>query len=679
MNPEIEFIKCIICGVDDTITVLPGIVKCKKCGLIYKNPRESEKKEVQYFSKIDSAEHIEQVWNDSKIKLFQEGLKLINNLLPEKRKLLDIGCGHGLFPKMAKEFGFKEVVGIEVSQIAAEFARENLGLTVYDKPIREINFPDEYFDCITFWNVIDVLSYPDKDLEETWRIIRPGGVIFFRVHNIVYQLPLKKKQKIFRMFGFSPALLHNYGFSADTFKRLLEKCNFTDISISNSKPTAGDPYKTSKYLGEWFVRLVKSSLYVLSEIIQVISLDKLFISSALTVYAKKPSKIKKILEIITRLDMGGSSEVVLSICKNSDKQKYEPILLCGYGEKAENLDKYYSTRIIPELVRNISPLEDLNAFFKIYGIIKKEQPDIIHTHSSKAGFLGRWAGWLYNITQNKNVKIIHTPHGHVFYGYFGRFKSSIYVALERMTAKITDRLVAITEGERDESLNYGIGKIGQWDIIHGGVKSLPEKLSDVREKLKISKDDLIIGTVARLEPVKGVKYFAEAIRVIDMKYPSLTCKFLIVGDGSERKKIEAIINKSGAKDKVILTGMRGDVPDLISAMDIYVQPSLNEGMGITIVFAQFLGKPIIGTKVQGIPSLIKDRERGLLVPPKNPQKLAEAIVELVKNKKLREKIAGNSKKWATESINGYRRFSEERMIHLLTELYDTIFTKKSSR
>ena len=372
----------------------------------------------------------------------------------------------------------------------------------------------------------------------------------------------------------------------------------------------------------------------------------------------------KIVYIITRLDKGGSAENVIDICDRMNSEKYEVILIYGKGSRPLRAD--YRVFYVPELVRNISLFKDIIAFWKIYCLIKKIKPDIVHTHTSKAGFVGRWATWLLRTT-----KIVHNPHGHIFYGYYGKLKTALFVLLERLTAKITDKLIALTDGERNESLAFGVGKSHQWSVIHSGVelKEIRDKRLEIRKKLNIPENSIIIGTVARLDPIKGIKYFVEAIPLLTY-FTTLT--FLIVGDGSEKKSLEFRVESLGIKGKVIFTGMRDDVSDLISIMDIYVQPSLNEGMGKTIVQAMMLGKPIIATNVQGIPSLIKDGERGILVPSKNSQAIADAIKKLLSNKEISQKVSANAKKWSTEIVDGYPRFSVERQLYLLNRLYENI-------
>ena len=177
----------------------------------------------------------------------------------------------------------------------------------------------------------------------------------------------------------------------------------------------------------------------------------------------------KILYIITRLDKGGSAEHVLECCEYFEKKDDFEIILIYGGETKLNLD--FKNYYVKFLQREISLIKDIIAFFKILEIIKKEKPDIIHTHSSKAGIIGRWAAWLARKINYKLkfLRIIHTPHGHIFYGYYGKLKTLLFLLLERLTAKITDKLVALTEGEKKESINFGVGKPDQWTVIHSGV------------------------------------------------------------------------------------------------------------------------------------------------------------------------------------------------------------------
>lgn len=412
----------------------------------------------------------------------------------------------------------------------------------------------------------------------------------------------------------------------------------------------------------------------------------------------------KIVHIITRLDKGGSAENVIYSCefftlrKPPIKNIYEVVLVYGGNTPLKELtsDTIIKSYYIKELQRNISLINDLVAFIKIFNIIKKEYPDIVHTHSSKAGILGRWATFFLNlrlkIRNAKLIKVVHTPHGHIFYGYYNKLVTYLFIILERITAKITDKFIALTEGEKKETLKFKVGKPQQWVVIHSGVNlpSCEVSVSQLKHKFFIPEDSIIIGTVARLEPVKGVRYLIDAITFLEefflfSSFQSMV--FLIVGDGSQRRDLEKklILNNWRYFEKksckifekvidnkrlnVIFTGIREDVCELISIVDIYVQPSVNEGMGKTIILAQLLGKPVVATRVQGIPSIVLDKHTGILVEPKNPKMLAEAMINLLKDKSLREEISKNAKVFSRKDIDGYPQFSIERMIYLLEKLY----------
>ncbi|OGS20770.1 MAG: hypothetical protein A3J83_01665 [Elusimicrobia bacterium RIFOXYA2_FULL_40_6] len=384
----------------------------------------------------------------------------------------------------------------------------------------------------------------------------------------------------------------------------------------------------------------------------------------------------KILHVITRLDKGGSAENVLVTLDKLDKNNYSVKLIFGSSVISKDLLENISHECLDSLVRNINPVKDFKALLDLYKLIKEEKPDILHTHSSKAGFLGRWAAFLVNHISNLKfrIKIIHTPHGHVFYGYSGKLKTSLFIFLERLTAIITDKLIALTEGEKKESVAFGVGKPENWEVIHSGVDINPKQskqCSELRKTLKLPEKALVIGTVARLEPVKGVKYFALSFPLI-VKSLNLPVIFLIVGDGNRRKEIEAIVEKDGLKEKVIFTGMRADIIDLMSVMDIYVQPSENEGMGKTIAQALSLGKPVIATNVQGIPDLIIENKTGFLISPKNANAILLAVEKMAHNPQNAKKLGEQGKKYVQEPVEGLPRFSNERMIFLLENMYNKI-------
>ncbi len=376
----------------------------------------------------------------------------------------------------------------------------------------------------------------------------------------------------------------------------------------------------------------------------------------------------KIIQLITRLDKGGSSENVIDLSTALFKKGFDVVFI--YGAKQRLIFPFVSY-YIKTFERDINPIKDFLSFLKILLILIKEKPDIVHTHTSKAGFIGRWACWLYRMVFKRNLKIIHTPHGHIFYGYFGRFKSYLFVLIERVTSIITDVLVALTENERKESLEYGVGKQDKWVVIPSGIDYRFEiKEKDLRRKLNIEDNKIIVGSVMRLEDIKGDIYFVLAAGQVLKKSSDIF--FILVGDGKNRKKIEDEVKKLGIEKNFVLVGWQTNVYDWINIMDIYLQPSLNEGLGRTIIIAELLSKPIVASDVCGIRDLVRDGINGFLVKPKDVYAFALAIIKLARDVELRYNMGKESYIMVNESVDGFKKYSFERCLYLYTKLYKSI-------
>ncbi|MBI4051388.1 MAG: glycosyltransferase family 4 protein [Elusimicrobia bacterium] len=393
----------------------------------------------------------------------------------------------------------------------------------------------------------------------------------------------------------------------------------------------------------------------------------------------------RILHLITRLDVGGSSENAILSAEGLVRKGFE-ILLASGPSSALNLSEKIRSKgirltVLPDLVREIHPLKDLKAFFQVLRLLKEWKPDILHTHSSKAGFLGRWAAWLYNkVASHKSqvaIRVVHTPHGHVFYGYFGWFMSTLFLCLEKATAWVTDVLVAISEGERQESLERGMGRSEQWVVIPSGIDfsevqnfCLPGRRTKSKINLVKEPGQIWVGTVARLEPVKGVEILVEAAIQVLASVPYDYVRFLIVGDGQEKSRLEAMSESAGVSKQVIFVGYQKEVLDFMRAMDIYVQPSLNEGMGKTLILAQRLGIPVVASRVCGIPDMVEDEKSGLLVPPGDPEALAQAISQLLRDAEWRARLSQSGlASVLRQDGSGLPYFSADSMISKLERLY----------
>lgn len=350
----------------------------------------------------------------------------------------------------------------------------------------------------------------------------------------------------------------------------------------------------------------------------------------------------KVIHVITRFDKGGSAENTFLTVRGLDRQFYEVHLVIGSSQESlmgkeeqkaaqHNLEEVEESGVkvvrLNNLVRNIHPFKDICALYDLFVLFRKEKPQIVHTHTSKAGIIGRWAARLARVPV-----IIHTPHGHVFWGYFNRWVSCFYSILERWTARITDRIITLTEQEKKDHLYFRIASPDKFEVIHSGVElekfqSIQASPEPLRKELGIPHDAIVVGTAGRLTPIKGHRYLIEAAKQVIAVH--LETHFLIIGDGELLSDLLSLAANLGIGDHVHFAGWRTDISEILSTCDIFAFPSLNEGMGKAIVEAMALGKPVIASRVGGIIDLVRDGENGFLIPPADVGSLAESIQILV--------------------------------------------------
>lgn len=377
----------------------------------------------------------------------------------------------------------------------------------------------------------------------------------------------------------------------------------------------------------------------------------------------------KILHIITRLDRGGSAENTLLTVIGLAEAGYEVTLVSGPSTKPVRrlMDKANNVGVglivIEDLVRQINPAKDLKALFAIYRLIKKGNYGIVHTHSSKAGIVGRFAAYLA-----RTPHLVHTPHGHIFYGYYNKATTKFFIFLERIAARFSDKIIALTPYEVEEYLEFQIAGLKKFTVIHSGVEltdyqDIKPLNAEIRAALNIPKNSPVIGSVGRLEEVKGYKYFIMAASLIIKQVPD--AYFLLVGDGRLRAELSRQCADLGLSSRFIFTGWRDDTPQLMSAMDIFVLSSLNEGMGKVLVEAMLLEKPIIATRVGGVPGLIKDARNGMLIPPKDPSVLAAAVIELLNDRSKARDLGHCAAKEAGQ-------YSARNMVEKIVNLYQEL-------
>ncbi len=385
----------------------------------------------------------------------------------------------------------------------------------------------------------------------------------------------------------------------------------------------------------------------------------------------------KILHIITRLDMGGSAQNTLLTCHRL-ACKYEMVLVHGLSHESRMTDtenravadamavaqkdgaKFVA---VSSLVRRIDPVRDLAALFFLLRIITKEKPSIVHTHSSKAGLLGRLAARLAGVPC-----IVHTPHGHVFYGHFGPAASRLFLGLEKLLARWTHRLVALTEGEKNDYLRLAVGRPETLCTIHSGVDV--EKFSAVqvdqvakRRALGLEQNGRVVGFIGWLLPIKGPAHLLRAMSDVWESHPDVHLVF--IGKGDMEVDLRTAARKAGSNGRVRFLGWRKDVEQIMPVFDIFVLPSRNEGMGRVLVEAMAAGKPVVASRVGGIPDLIKHGENGLLVPAGDEKSLAAAIKQLIDDPEQAKAMGQRGRQCCTQ-------FSVEAMVGKIDNLYQEL-------
>ncbi len=386
--------------------------------------------------------------------------------------------------------------------------------------------------------------------------------------------------------------------------------------------------------------------------------------------------MRKIIHVITRLDRGGSAQNTVLTAIGHDRSRFESLVVAGLAESddaqggedatRENVARLEKAgvrwRPLPALTRSINPIKDLAALRQLLAWFREERPDIVHTHTSKAGALGRLAARLAGVPV-----VVHTPHGHVFYGHFSRLTSWIFLQLERLLAERTTWMIALTEAERDEHLARGVGRADRFAVVPSGIdlvrfRQAGDRVGRRPEGFNCPPDAIVVGSVGWLTPVKGHRVLLEAVALLRREWPRL--HLAIVGGGPLREDLEQLARARGMADAVRLLGVRTDVPDCLAGMDIFVQPSLNEGMGRALIEAMAAGRPVIASRVGGMPAVVQDRTTGLLVPPDDPATLARALDELLRKPDWAKELGAA----ARASIG--ERFGEAAMVCAIELVYE---------
>jgi len=346
------------------------------------------------------------------------------------------------------------------------------------------------------------------------------------------------------------------------------------------------------------------------------------------------SRSIRALHVITRMNIGGASRNMLALTGALRELGHETLLAFGVPEPGEgelDLDDEPAMRIAG-LRRALDPASDQRAITELTRLIARYQPDVVHTHMSKAGALGRSAA-----RRQKVSTVVHTFHGHVLEGYFASPANAAFMIAERRLAKRTDALIAVSAATRDELLEAGIGRPEQWRVLPVALDLEPIARSTIspaqaRRALDLPAGVPLVGIVGRLVPIKNHVLFLEAARRVLERIPAAT--FVIAGDGELRSLLEVEAESLGGRVRFL--GWVSDLPTLYAALDVVVLTSLNEGTPVALIEAAAAGRAVVATDVGGVAEVVEDG--GYLVPSGDERALADAIEALIGDPDLRIRL-----------------------------------------
>ena len=338
----------------------------------------------------------------------------------------------------------------------------------------------------------------------------------------------------------------------------------------------------------------------------------------------------KLIRIIDRLNIGGPAIHVTLLAERLRGAGYETLLVHGREDAHEGSMRYLldgrdvRTCFIPQLGRSVNPFRDLVVLWKLWRLMRRERPAIVHTHKSKAGLLGRLAAVLARVPIR-----VHTFHGHIFHGYFGERKTRLYIRLERWLARRTTRIIALSESQkRDLCEAYRIAEPERVAVVPLGFEL--DRFTDVerhrgafRRRLGVGDDVRLVGIVGRLAPIKNHELFLQGAKRVAAKRPDV--RFVIVGDGEQREALETRAGELDLGDRVIFSGWETVIEEVYADLAVVALTSRNEGTPVCLIEAMACGVRVVATDVGGVSDVLGGGRFGALVPPDDPDALARAL------------------------------------------------------
>jgi glycosyltransferase involved in cell wall biosynthesis len=384
----------------------------------------------------------------------------------------------------------------------------------------------------------------------------------------------------------------------------------------------------------------------------------------------------KVAHIITRMIVGGAQENTLSTVAGLLAKGHLVLLVSGPSRGPEGSfeneirERNIPFLVIPELVRDLNPLKDTIALIKLGLLFRRQRFDIIHTHSAKAGIIGRLAARLFS----PSSKVIHTVHGLPFHPYQNCLARFLYVMAERLVLPCTDAFIAVGEVMAGKSIRAGIGTKRDYTVIYSGFDLRPyldaETIgAETRRKLGVSENERLLGMIGRLFPLKGHLYLLRVFARIVRNYPDV--KLLLVGDGILRGEFERFVKQNGLVGRVLFAGLvpPQEIVRYAAAMDIGCHTSLREGLPRAVAQIMAAGKPVVAFDVDGAGEIVVDGETGFLVPPEDEATLEKRICTLLDDSELARRMGKSAQSRVM------LKFSRETMVAEIEKLYLNILAR----
>jgi glycosyltransferase involved in cell wall biosynthesis len=391
----------------------------------------------------------------------------------------------------------------------------------------------------------------------------------------------------------------------------------------------------------------------------------------------------RVLHVITRLNVGGPARHTLAVVEGLRRQGVDAQLIHGVADPGEGtldnvlIAESLGATMLPSLGRPLRPWSDFRALVQLSRLMFTLRPDVVHTHTAKAGALGRLAALVYNATHSRSRRcaVVHTFHGHVFSGYFGPRVSAGVQFVERRMASLTDRIIVVSAGQQDEICQrYRIAAPSKVEVLEPGT-DLGSLLrldtnAGLRHQIGFEDRDVVFGYVGRFVPIKDLTTLIRAFARTTARCAA--ARLMLVGDGEQRRLLENLVAELRLGDRVRFTGWLRDMAAVYGAIDVAVLSSRNEGTPLALVEAMAAGKPVISTRVGGIEDFVSDGQTGLLIPPGDVARFTEAMALLCCNPSERRRLGQGGR----ESVA--QRFSQNPTVGRLMHLYSRGLARRRS-